>query len=50
MKTSVCLLAVLVSACSFAVDVPALPDAAYADTEGFYELHICGWLRSRYLV
>ena len=33
MKTSVCLLAVLVSACSFAVEVAALPDAEFADTE-----------------
>ena len=33
MKTAVCLLAVLVSACSFAVEVPALPPSEFADTE-----------------
>ena len=33
MKTLVCLFAVLVSACSFAVEVPALPPSEYADTE-----------------
>ena len=33
MKTSVCLLAVLVSACSFAVELSALPGAEFADTE-----------------
>ena len=33
MKTWVCLLAVLVSASSFAVELPALPPSEYADTE-----------------
>ena len=33
MKTLFCLLAVLVSTCSLAVDVPALPSSEYADTE-----------------
>ena len=33
MKTSLCLLVVLVSACSFAVEVGALPRAEFADTE-----------------
>ena len=33
MKTLVCLFVALVSACSFAVDVPALPPSEYADTE-----------------
>ena len=33
MKTSACLFAVLVSACSFAVEVPALPQSEFADTE-----------------
>ena len=33
MKTLVCLLAVLVSACSFAVGIPALPAADFSDTE-----------------
>ena len=33
MTASISLFVVLLSACSFAVDVPALPDAAYADTE-----------------
>ena len=33
MKASVCLFAALVSASSFAVDVPALPDSSFADTE-----------------
>ena len=33
MKTSVCLFAVFVSASLFAVDVPALPGAEFADTE-----------------
>ena len=33
MKTSVCLFAVLVSACSFAVDVSMLPTSEFDDTE-----------------
>ena len=33
MKTSVCLFAVFVSACSFAVEVGALPQSEFADTE-----------------
>ena len=33
MKASVCLFAVLVSACSFAVEVGALPQSEFADTE-----------------
>ena len=33
MRTSVCLFAVLVSATSFAVDIPALPESSFADTE-----------------
>ncbi len=33
MKTLVCLFTVLVSASSFAVEVPALPPSEYADTE-----------------
>ena len=33
MKTWVCLLAVLVSSSSFAVELPALPPSEYADTE-----------------
>ena len=33
MKTSICLFAVFVSASLFAVDVPALPGAEFADTE-----------------
>ena len=33
MKTSVCLFAVLVSACSFAVDVSTLPASEFDDTE-----------------
>ena len=33
MKTSVCLFAVLVSACAFAVELPALPPSEFADTE-----------------
>jgi len=33
MKTSACLFAVLVSACSFAVEVPALPRSVFTDTE-----------------
>ena len=33
MQASVCLFAVLVQACSFAVEVPALPPSEYADTE-----------------
>ena len=33
MKTSICLLAALVSSCSFAVEVAALPGAEFADTE-----------------
>ena len=33
MKISVCLFAVLVSACSFAVEVGALPQSEFADTE-----------------
>ena len=32
-RASICLLAVFVSACSFAVEVSALPDAEFADTE-----------------
>ena len=32
-RASICLLAVFVSACSFAVEVTALPDAEFADTE-----------------
>ena len=33
MKASVCLFAALVSACSFAVELPALPQSEFADTE-----------------
>ena len=33
MKTSVCLFAVLVSASSFAVELHALPQSGFADTE-----------------
>ena len=33
MKTSICLLAALVSSCSFAVEIAALPGAEFADTE-----------------
>ena len=33
MKASVCLFAALVSACSFAVELPALPQLEFADTE-----------------
>ena len=33
MKVSLCLLAVLVSACSFAVEIAALPGAEFADAE-----------------
>ncbi len=33
MKISLSLLAVLISACSFAVEVPAMPGAEFADTE-----------------
>ena len=33
MKISLSLLAVLISACAFAVEVPALPGAGFADTE-----------------
>ena len=33
MKAAICLFAVFVSACSFAVEVSALPDAEFADTE-----------------
>ena len=32
-RASICLLAVFVSACSFAVEVSALPEAEFADTE-----------------
>ena len=33
MKASACLFAVLVAACSFAVEPPALPQSEFADTE-----------------
>ena len=33
MKAAICLFAVFVSVCSFAVEVSALPDAEFADTE-----------------
>ena len=51
MKTSICLLAALVSSCSFAVEIAALPGAEFADTEVSTNVALSvGMARNRRLV
>ena len=51
MKISLSLLAVLISACAFAVEVPALPGAEFADTEVSTNVSLAvGAARNRRLV